>query len=54
MKISKHPNLKLISKVLFVFENKKNIIKHNNLTDTDTTTGTITLTGTGIPHHLVI
>ena len=48
MKISKHPNLKINSKVLFVFENKKNIVKHNNLPDTDTTVGTINLTGTGI------
>lgn len=47
MKISKHPNLKLNSKVLFVFENKKNNVKHNNPTDPTTQTMTMT-TGTGM------
>ena len=45
MKSSKHPSLKLNSKVLVVFEKKKHTGDHN--IDTDTTPGTITLT-TGI------
>lgn len=45
MKSPKHAPLQLTTKVLFVFEGKKEAVKHNT---TDTTTGTITLTGTGI------